>query len=155
MTTGNADVQTFGTGVSPVAHGQDRPLVINRRPVTWFEAEGNHYAYYDAPVYRDKIYIETKLFKFDMNLFNQAVAPPQPGVNPNEAKPPVSSADAIEINSRNYLVVLRALASWTREEPLSEDAIENLPIGLADTIESKILAVKEWANLGEAQSRQG
>ena len=116
-----------------------RLLVHNNREITWINIGNHHYAYYNEPQYRDRLYIDDKSVNVDMTM--EMVAPNQP---------PQPRFGGMTTIPRDFLVVVRALAQWTRPEPLSEDAIQDLPISVVETLEEVILEVEAWKKLGEA-----
>ena len=67
---------------------------------------------------------------------------------PNGAPQPTFGG--MVVINREFLIVSRAIAKWTREEPLSEDAIQDLPLSVASILETTIMAQAEWRKLGEA-----
>ena len=132
---------TEGPRVERVAPSENRPDHINNRRVYWVEIDDDFYGIFAEPIYRDKMFVNDHFFKYDMDMKQQGddIVPEFKGYT---SKP------------REFLVLVCALASWSRPGEVSEDSVQNLPMSAAETLEELIMENNHWKKLGEMPNRR-
>ena len=130
-----------GLRVEKVASSENRPDHINNRRVYWVEIDDDFYGIFTEPIYRDKMFVNDHFFKYDMDMKQQGddIVPEFKGYT---SKP------------REFLVLVCALASWSRTGEVSEDSVQNLPMSVAEALEELIMQNAHWQKLGEMPNRR-
>ena len=120
---------------------EGHPTEVNGRFVQWVTIKDQDYGLYAEPTYGDKLFLDENTFKYDLDMEYQS----------GEMTPQINNFTAMP---RELLLMMRALAAWTRPGEVNDEAIKNLPLSVANALVAKINEDEDWASLGEVAETQ-